>query len=155
MNRFALGAVMLLIGAACTERTSLNRNCKFGINKEDGGFITEQKARELSLNNKDFVGLGSTDCDSQICVRDGKYVARPDIKDTDRAEGYCTDQCSVGQKCESEDPQLDKAEATRLTCRNLLLSEEVLADPAISTLLGGLKTSFFCARGGGSPDSGM
>jgi hypothetical protein len=143
----------ILLAVSCSDSNDLNRTCKFAVNP-DGGFVSEKTARELTLKNKDFVGLGATDCESKVCVRDSKYVPRGDIKDTDRAEGYCTAQCELGQACQSETRALDESPDTKLSCRSLLLSADVLADPAVRNLVGGLTTSFFCARGQ-TPDSGM
>ncbi len=152
MPRLVL-CIVVAASFACSETNDLNRTCRFAVNA-DGGFVNEKQARELTLKNKDFVGLGATDCESQVCVRDSKFKPRDDIKDSDRAEGYCTKQCELGQACESETRALDQNSETKLNCRSLLLSAEVLADPAVRNLVGGLTTSFFCARGQ-APDGGM
>ena len=153
MNRLllvtALG-VASVMGASCKPATDLNNRCVLVKRNPDGGTpvtLRESEVRAAQGANKDFIAVGSLDCDDLICVRDSFFES--DAGPNDPAEGYCSRQCVVGSLCPSSDPNLDKGPKA-LNCRSLLLSPETLA--ALSGSDGGfagIRDPNFCARGSG------
>ncbi len=137
-----LGVALSALGC---QQNDLNRPCNLRFS--DGGAIPERLAREYTLNNKDFVAVGATDCDSLICVRDSSY--RSTAADDQDAQGYCSRECiTPGNVCETEKPENDQPNSpNRLTCKELLLSEIILADPIVRAQLG-VSGSLFCSRSG-------
>jgi len=143
MLRLVLAA--LTVTALGCNQDNLNAPCS--LRYGDGGMITEREARELTNRNNDFVQLGNTDCDSLICVRDTSFKPDMMVADTDQALGYCSKECiTVGNVCETAKPEEDQPNSSkRLTCKQLLLNEAVLADPQVRASLG-VSTSLFCSR---------
>lgn len=154
MNRVSLVmalAVSSVLGASCKPATDLNNRCVLVKRNPDGGTpvtLRESEVRAAQGANKDFIAVGSLDCDDLICVRDSFFSSDAGLDDP--AEGYCSRQCVVGSLCPSSDPNLDKGPKA-LNCRSLLLSPETLA--ALSGSDGGfagIRDPNFCARGSGA-----
>lgn len=157
MNRllFVVSALSVLT-LGCKPTTDLNNRCLLVKRNPDGGTpitLRESEVRNAQSQNKDFIAVGSLDCDDLICVRDSFFVT--DAGADAPAEGYCSRECGMlGSLCPSADEALDQG-PNALHCRALLLSPETLA--ALSGSDGGfagLRDSNFCARSGG-PDAGM
>lgn len=150
---FVVAAVSVL-GLGCKPATDLNNQCFLVKRNPDGGSpvtLKESEVRNAQAQNKDFIAVGSLDCDDLICVRDSFFVsdAGPDAP----AIGYCSRQCVLGSSCPSANPDDDKGPKA-LNCRSLLLSPETLAllsggDGGFA----GIRDPNFCARG--SSDAGM
>ena len=156
MNRmlFVVAAVSVL-GVGCKPATDLNSKCLLVKRNPDGGGtpvnLREGEVRNAQAQNKDFIAVGSLDCDDLICVRDSFFASDAGVDSP--AEGYCSRQCLPESLCPSFDETLDKGPKA-LRCRALLLSAETLA--ALSADGGGfpgIRDSNFCARGSG--DGGM
>lgn len=139
---------------ACKPATDLNSRCTLVKRNPDGGTplpILEGEVRNAQGANKDFIAIGSLDCEDLICVRDSAFASDSGVDAP--AEGYCSRQCVQGTTCPSYDENLDKGPKA-LNCRALLLSAETLA--ALSSDGGGftgVRDPYFCARGA-LPDSG-
>ncbi len=150
MNRVLLVTALSVLGASCKPATDLNNRCVLVKRNPDGGTpinLRESEVRAAQGANKDFIAVGSLDCDDLICVRDSFFASDAGLNDP--AEGYCSRQCVVGSVCPSSDPALDKGPKA-LNCRSLLLSPETLA--ALGTGDGGfagIRDPNFCARGAG------
>ena len=155
MNRmlFVVAAVSVL-GMGCKPATDLNNRCVLVKRNPDGGTpvnLREGEVRNAQAQNKDFIAVGSLDCDDLICVRDSFFAS--DAGADAPAEGYCSRQCVLDSLCPSYDETLDKGPKA-LRCRALLLSPETLA--ALSggdSGFAGIRDPNFCARGSG--DGGM
>ena len=156
MNRmlFVVAAVSVL-GLGCKPATDLNRPCFLVKKNPDGGptpvNLKESEVRNAQGQNKDFIAVGSLDCDDLICVRDSFFVT--DAGSDSPAQGYCSRQCVSGSSCPSEKEDDDKGPKA-LNCRALLLSPETLAILSDSDGgFAGIRDPNFCARG--SSDGGM
>lgn len=156
MNRllFVVAAVSVL-GLGCRPATDLNNRCVLVKRNPDGGpkpvNLRESEVRASQGQNKDFIAIGSLDCEDLICVRDSLFVSDAGIDSP--ALGYCSRQCVLGTSCPSSNPEDDKGPKA-LNCRALLLSPETLA--LLSGADGGfagIRDPNFCARG--SSDAGM
>jgi hypothetical protein len=155
MNRLLFAVAALgIIAVGCKPATDLNRSCSLVKRNPDGGTpipILESEVRNAQGANKDFIAVGSLDCEDLICVRDSLFTS--DAGGSDPALGYCSRQCVQNTSCPSFDENLDKGPKA-LNCRALLLSAETLA--ALSGGDGGfsgVRDPFFCARG--ASDAGM
>lgn len=155
MNRLLFVITALCVGAlGCKPATDLNNRCQLVKRNPDGGVpvnLRESEVRNAQAQNKDFIAVGSLDCEDLICVRDSFFVTDAGLDAP--AEGYCSRQCVLGSSCPSSSEELDKGPKA-LNCRALLLSPETLA--ALSTGDGGfagIRDPNFCARGSG--DGGM
>ena len=139
--------VVLVI--ACAPASDLNSRCSLVKRNLDGGApvpVREAEVRNLQGQNKDFIALGSIDCEDLICVRDSFFAT--DAAADAPASGYCSRQCVPGAECPSSDRG-----ANALHCRALLLSAESLRDlSAGDGGFPGVRDPHFCARG--SPDGG-
>lgn len=151
MNRLLfVVAALSVLAQGCKPVTDLNSRCTLVKRNPDGGTpvpIREGEVRNLSGQNKDFIAVGSLDCEDLICVRDSFFSS--DAAVDAPAEGYCSRQCPVGSECPSYDEAHDKG-ALALRCRALLLSAETLA--ALTAGDGGfygVRDPNFCARGSG------
>lgn len=151
MNRLLFVALTLsVLGLGCKPATDLNNRCVLVKRNPDGGTpvnLRESEVRNAQAQNKDFIAVGSLDCEDLICVRDSFFAS--DAGANDPAEGYCSRQCVVGSACPSASEADDRG-ARALNCRSLLLSPETLA--ALSSGDGGfagIRDPNFCARGGG------
>ncbi len=147
MKYWLIVASVTLVLASCTVSSGLNKPCSLP-KKIDGGIvvpITEQEVQENSGANetstRDFIAFGAVDCEDLVCVRDATFPKGTMLDQP--AIGYCSRPCAKGLACPSDDPALDQRGDTRMTCRALLLSKEVLAQLPISA-----KEPYFCARGG-------
>lgn len=146
---FAVAALALTV-VACKPVTDLNTTCTLVKRNPDGGSplpILEREVRDQAGNNKDFIAVGSVQCEDLICVRDANFSNDAGLDDP--ATGYCSRQCAEGSACPSYDEALDRG-PTALGCRPLLLSAETLA--ALKDDFPGVRDPYFCAR---SPDAGM
>jgi hypothetical protein len=155
MNRVLLGLLACAaVQVACRPTTDLNRECILVRKDPDGGKpipITEAQVRAKTGLNKDFIALGTVECEDYVCVRDSNYTS--DAGDSEPAKGYCSSRCIEGNKCLSYDEALDKG-ALALRCRALLLDKEVLASLiGDGGGLGNVREPYFCARGA-SADGG-
>jgi hypothetical protein len=145
---------VLLLGA-CRPATDLNRTCTLVKRNPDGGTgtlpILEKDVRNAQGANKDFIAIGSIECEDLVCVRDSAFTndAGPD----DPAQGYCSRQCVQGSACPSFEESLDKGPKA-LNCRALLLTAETLAALSGDGGFAGVRDPYFCARGA-TPDGGM
>lgn len=152
----------VLVG--CRAKTDLGRECTLVKKLPDGGTapILEGDIKEAA--NKDFISLGSVQCEDFVCVRDADFP-RPGLDGgnfdpTKEARGYCSRPCIQGAQCPAENAADDEKADKRLTCRALLLDEATLSaicstDPAkCKQYFGETKSPYFCARGN-SPDAGM
>lgn len=156
MNRlsFALAATFAVVLTGCKPATDLNTRCTLVKRNPDGGKvlpIAEREVRDSAGQNKDFIAVGSIECEDLICVRDSFFTSDAGLDAP--ADGYCSRQCVEGSQCPSFDEALDKG-STALRCRALLLDKETLA--ALSGGDGGfsgVRDPFFCARG--VADGGM
>lgn len=83
---------LMMLGCAVPD---LNQPCRFL--KSDGGFLSEQAAREAMLPEKVFVGFGAAECSSRVCVRDATVVGTG--VDEAPALGYCSGQCAGPNEC--------------------------------------------------------
>lgn len=155
MNRLLfVVAALSVLGLGCKPATDLNNRCVLVKRNPDGGSpvnLRESEVRNAQAQNKDFIAVGSLDCEDLICVRDSFFTS--DAAAEAPAEGYCSRQCVLGAACPSSDEALDKGPRA-LSCRALLLSPETLAllsggDAGFA----GLRDPNFCARGNG--DGGM
>lgn len=156
MNRLFLvvSAALALAITACKPATDLNQPCRLVRRNPDGGqalALKESQVRDAQGQNKDFIAVGSIDCEDLICVRDSFYASDAGA-DAD-AFGYCSRQCVEGSQCPSFDEKFDKG-STALRCRALLLDKETLAALAGDGGFTGVRDPFFCARGA-SADGGM
>ncbi len=154
----ALLAVMVAIIAvtSCKPATDLNRPCRLVKRNPDGGEALPILEGEVLANkghDKDFISIGTVDCDDLICVRDSHLVT--DAGPFDPAYGYCSRECLEGSVCPSYDSSLDTS-ANKLNCRALLLDKETLAVIAGGDggAPGNVRDPFFCARGQ-TPDAGI
>ncbi len=148
-------AVSALVVSACKPGTDLNRPCRLVKRNPDGGSalpILESDVRSNVGRNKDFISIGTVDCEDLICVRDADLTN--DAGPFDPAFGYCSRECLEGSTCPSYDSTLDKG-GTRLNCRALLLDAETLNQLARADggAPGNVRDPFFCARGA-PPDAG-
>ena len=155
MNRMLFVVMAVgVFGLGCKPATDLNNQCFLVKRNPDGGSpltLKESEVRNAQAQNKDFIAVGSLDCDDLICVRDSFFVS--DAGPEAPAVGYCSRNCVPGSSCPSANPDDDK-NAKALNCRALLLSPETLA--LLSSGDGGfagIRDSNFCARGSG--DGGM
>ncbi len=130
-------------------QTDLNASCKLVKSNPDGGkapvAVREYELRlpDGGTGGKDFIGVGSTDCEELFCVRDSSWPADAgDDLDAD-AYGYCSRQCVIGEECPSYEEALDEG-PNKLGCRGLLLSAETLA--ALREDFPGISQPDFCAR---------
>lgn len=157
MNRLsvALVATFAVALTGCKPATDLNTRCTLVKRNPDGGKalpIAERDVRNAQGQNKDFIAVGSIECEDLICVRDSFFSSDAGLDAP--ADGYCSRQCVEGSQCPSFDEALDKG-PTALRCRALLLDKETLA--ALSGGDGGftgVRDPFFCARGAVT-DGGM
>jgi hypothetical protein len=156
MNRLLFAVAALgIIAVGCKPPTDLNKSCTLVKRNPDGGTplaILEGEVRNASGQNKDFIAVGSLDCEDLICVRDSLFTS--DAGANEPALGYCSRACVQDSVCPSYDESLDRGPKA-LSCRALLLSAETLA--ALGTGDGGfagIRDPFFCARGTGA-DAGM
>lgn len=145
----ALSVCAVALFPSCKPQTDLNQSCRLLKGNPDGG-KEPVPVREYELllpdgghEGKDFIGVGSVDCEDLICVRDSTYVSDAGLNDA--ALGYCSKQCTnnVDNPCPSYDPALDDTDKG-LVCRGLLLSPETLR--AVQSEFPGLYQSDFCAR---------
>lgn len=144
-------AFLPLVLLGCKPATDLNQRCSLVKRNPDGGkplAINERDVRNAQGANKDFIAIGSLDCEDLICVRDSAFTSDAGLDDP--AEGYCSRQCQSGSSCPSFDENLDRGQKA-LNCRALLLSAETLAELTSSDggAFPGVRDPFFCARGGG------
>ncbi|MFT3709534.1 MAG: adventurous gliding motility lipoprotein CglC [Archangium sp.] len=147
--------VLLFTLVACRPATDLNRVCSLVKRNPDGGPtlpILEREVRNAQGANKDFIALGSIDCEDLVCVRDSAFTTDAGLDDP--AQGYCSRACVAGSTCPSYDENLDRGQKA-LSCRALLLTQETLAalnggDAGFA----GVRDPYFCARGS-TPDGGM
>lgn len=156
MNRSVFaGVVLVVLGIGCKPATDLNTPCTLVKRNPDGGTpltILESEVRNVSGTNKDFISIGSLDCEDLICVRDSNYLTDGGMDGSTPfvdgpAAGYCSRRCVQGSLCPSADEALDKSRDA-LHCRALLLSQETLA--ALEATDGGftgVRDPYFCARG--------
>ena len=155
MNRllFVIAALSVL-AMGCKPATDLNSPCTLVKRNPDGGkplAILEGDVRSAQGANKDFIAVGSVECEDLICVRDSLFTS--DAGANEAASGYCSRACVQGSQCPSYDENLDKGQKA-LSCRALLLSPETLAALAGGDAgFSGLRDPYFCARGAG--DAGM
>ena len=154
MNRMLFVVLAVgVFGLGCKPATDLNRPCFLVKKNPDGGGtpvnLKESEVRNAQGQNKDFIAVGSIDCDDLICVRDSFFAS--DAGPDSPAQGYCSRQCLAGSSCPSEKEEDDKG-ARALNCRALLLSPETLAALGDAGFVG-VHDSNFCARGSG--DGGM
>lgn len=155
MNRLLFVALALSVfGLGCKPATDLNNRCVLVKRNPDGGTpvnLRESEVRNAQAQNKDFIAVGSLDCEDLICVRDSFFAS--DAGANDPAEGYCSRQCVVGAACPSANEADDRGPRA-LNCRSLLLSPETLALLAGGDGgFAGIRDPNFCARGSG--DGGM
>lgn len=157
MNRLLLVVAALgVFAVGCKPATDLNQPCKLVKRNPDGGRpieILESDVRNIKGADKDFISVGSVECEDLICVRDSFFVST--AADGEPATGYCSRQCAQGAECPSYEESLDKG-PNALKCRALLLSAETLA--ALATDGGGftgVRDPYFCARSRSSTDGGM
>ena len=155
-RRWLILATLSVLGLGCKPATDLNNSCDLVKRNPDGGTpisLLEREVRNAQGANKDFIAIGSLDCEDLICVRDSLFTSDASIDSP--AKGYCSRQCVPGSECPSGDSNLDKGQKA-LGCRALLLSPETLA--ALTTTDGGafpgVRDPNFCARGTAS-DGGM
>ena len=151
MKRMLLVIAPLVMLMGCRPVSDLNKRCVLIKRNPDGGTpsaLRESEVRNAQGVNKDFIAVGSLDCDDLICVRDSFFVS--DASADSPAEGYCSRACIPEKPCPSFDETLDKG-PNALSCRALLLSPETLA--ALSGGDGGFAGIYdpnFCARSGRS-----
>ncbi|MDP1827367.1 MAG: adventurous gliding motility lipoprotein CglC [Archangium sp.] len=155
MNRLLFVAATLgVLGAGCKPATDLNNSCQLVKRNPDGGIplpLLEGEVRNAQGQNKDFIAIGSIECEDLICVRDSFFTSDASVDVP--AQGYCSRQCVPGTECPSFDPELDKGPKA-LRCRALLLSPETLAAlTAGDGGFAGVRDPNFCARG--LADGGM
>ncbi len=149
MNRMVLVITSLIVLSACRPVSDLNKRCVLIKRNPDGGTplpLRESEVRNAQGQNKDFIAVGSLDCDDLICVRDSFLVS--DASTESPAEGYCSRACIPAKPCPSFDEALDKGPSA-LSCRALLLSPETLRE--LSGGDGGFAGIYdpnFCARSG-------
>lgn len=147
----ALGALAM----GCKPATDLNEPCILVKRNPDGGRplnITEGEVRNAQgsmSSTKDFISVGSVQCEDLICVRDSNFQTDAGLGDP--ASGYCSRACAQNSACPSKDEALDKG-PNALRCRALLLSAETLAAIGGDAGLPGIRDTYFCARG--SADGG-
>jgi hypothetical protein len=155
MNRRWL-ILATLLGLGCKPATDLNNTCDLVKRNPDGGTplsLLEGEVRNAQGANKDFIAIGSLDCEDLICVRDSFFTSDASIDSP--AKGYCSRQCVPGSECPSFDPNLDKGQKA-LRCRALLLSPETLAAlTAGDGGFAGVRDPNFCARSVAGADGGM
>jgi hypothetical protein len=155
MNRLLFVVAALgVLAVGCKPATDLNSRCNLVKRNPDGGTplpIREGDVRNAQGQNKDFIAIGSIECEDLICVRDSLFTSDAGLDAP--AEGYCSRQCVQGSSCPSFDESYDKG-AKALNCRALLLTPETLA--ALTSADGGgfagVRVPNFCARG--SADGG-
>ena len=169
MNRLLfVVAALSVLAQGCKPVTDLNSRCTLVKRNPDGGApvpVREGEVRELQAQNKDFIALGSIDCEDLVCVRDSEFPV-PDggFDPAADALGYCSKRCLPGDACPSGVPAEDTDAKKRLICRPLLLDAETLAllcngspeDKAkCKAYFGNTSKPDFCARGGVIPDAGI
>ena len=157
--RFLFLSLVLFLG--CSAPSELGQECRLVKRDLDGGRQYITNAEIESGASKDFISLGSLDCEDLICVRStgDARVGGPN----ESARGYCSKACNIGSACPSYSREVDSNPKTRLICRPLLLDAETLralcngseADRAkCQTYFGGATSSDFCARESFSADAG-
>jgi hypothetical protein len=156
MNRLLFVAAALgVLAMGCKPATDLNQPCQLVKRNPDGGRplqITEGEVRNAQgsmSSTKDFISVGSVQCEDLICVRDSDFQS--DAGMNEPASGYCSRACAQNSACPSFDEALDTG-PNALRCRALLLSAETLAAIRGDAGLPGIYDSYFCARG--TPDGG-
>jgi hypothetical protein len=157
MSTRLVTAVMFVAAASlvmgCRPATDLNTPCRLVAGNPDGGAprqLLEKEVRAKQTANKDFISLGTVECEDFICVRDTSFQS--DAGDDDPAFGYCSRACAQGSSCPSQDSSLDDG-PNRLRCRALLLDAETLKELSDKGLNpGNVRDPYFCARG--QPDGG-
>lgn len=138
-----------LVASGCRPATDLNTPCTLVKSNPDGGVplpILEKDVRAKQSANKDFVSLGTVECEDFVCVRDTGFTST--AADDAPAAGYCSRQCSPGTACPSSDAD-DDTGPNALGCRALLLDAETLkalADQGMNP--GNVRDPYFCARAG-------
>jgi hypothetical protein len=147
-------AALVLAASGCRTSTDLNTPCRLVKGNPDGGAplpILEKDVRAKTSTNKDFISLGTVECEDFVCVRDTSFAS--DAGDDAPAYGYCSRACAQGGACPSQDQALDQGRSA-LRCRPMLLDAEtlkVLSDQGLNP--GNVRDPFFCARGAG--DGGL
>jgi hypothetical protein len=146
-----VAAASLVVG--CRPATDLNTPCRLVAGNPDGGAprqLLEKEVRAKQSANKDFISLGTVECEDFICVRDTSFTS--DAGDDEPAFGYCSRACAQGSSCPSQDSSLDDG-PNQLRCRALLLDAETLKELSDKGLNpGNVRDPYFCARG--QPDGG-
>ena len=113
--RFEFIALALFAFAGCSASSDIGAECALVKRDVDGGrlFVTNREVGTGAA--KDFVSIGSTECDDLICVRDSDW-APPDgggMDPNETARGYCSRNCLWGDPCPSSSPKLDGNPRTR------------------------------------------
>lgn len=157
MNRlsFALVASVFIAVTGCRPATDLNTRCTLVKRNPDGGKalpIAEREVRDAQGQNKDFIAIGSIECEDLICVRDSYFTSDAGLDAP--ADGYCSRQCVEGTQCPSQDEAMDKG-PTALRCRALLLTKETLDALSGDGGFVGVRDPYFCARGNPTGDGGQ
>lgn len=80
----------------------------------DGGLLFLTNREVQAGLPKDFVSIGSADCEDYICVYDSTFV-NSGLDPNATAHGYCSKSCVAADSC---------ASATRMACRPLLVDAE-------------------------------
>lgn len=136
-----------LLAAGCRPATDLNTPCRLVAGNPDGGAprqLLERDVRAKATANKDFISLGTVECEDFICVRDTNFQTDAGLDDP--AFGYCSRSCPQGSSCPSQDSSLDDG-PNALSCRALLLDAETLAALTKAGLNpGNVRDPYFCAR---------
>jgi hypothetical protein len=152
VRRLRAATVLAVVVACSCRSTDLNRPCTLLRGNPDGGaalVLLESEVRAAQGRNKDFITLGTQECDDVVCVRDSDLIT--DAGPGDPAQGYCSRSCLRGAVCPSYDGALDQG-PSRLNCRPLLLDQQSLRGLDAGDL-GSVRDPYFCARGT-TPDAG-
>lgn len=156
----------MLVLAGCKPPSDLGSSCQLVRRNPDGGRNINIREGDIkAAASKDFISFGTIECENLTCVRDADFSrdggsdggGTTAVDPNALAVGYCSDKCLQGSTCPSSNPADDNDAKKRLNCRPLLLDSETLNAlcSAGQCLPGGIKSPYFCARGGIPGDAGF
>ncbi len=153
-NRHLFLAVLATLAVTgCRVQTDLGAPCLM-VKKDPTGTQTSVPITEGEVTSgRDFISFGAMECDDFVCVRDASSTRPSGATDSTPATGYCSRGCEQNEACPAANPEDDKIEALKLTCRALLLDTETINllcredEAQCRRIFGETRTPYFCARG--------
>lgn len=145
--------------AGCKVESDLGQRCFLTKRAAaDGGATSAVSILESEIvanSGRDYVSLGSVDCEEVVCIRDAQFVPSAGRLE---AEGYCSKPCQpqLAAPC-GENTQ---SAVGALECRAALLDDQTLArickdDPTIcKDTFRGFRSPYYCLRRASTADAG-